>query len=121
MVNSEIRQKGTREAFETLETNLECTYLLSSQVGVQGKDQLSNINIYMSHNNRRPTFRNSRTHSKKKLQILAGEILSRIGVDNRMNCLSFPDTTNCSSYQSESAQEANSVRRRKLLYCLIRL
>ena len=49
MVNSEIRQKGTREAFETLETNLECTYLLSSQVGVQGKDQLSNINIYMSH------------------------------------------------------------------------
>ena len=48
MVNTEIRQQG-REAFVTLETNLECTYLLSSQVGVQGKDQLSNINIYMSH------------------------------------------------------------------------
>ena len=38
MVNTglEIRQKGTREAFVTLETNLECTYLLSSQVGDQG-------------------------------------------------------------------------------------
>ena len=39
MVNTglEIRQKGTREAFVTLETNLECTYLLSSQVGDQGR------------------------------------------------------------------------------------
>ena len=43
MVNTEIRQKGTREAFVTLETNLECTYLLSSQVGDQGQGQGSII------------------------------------------------------------------------------
>ena len=60
MVNSEIRQKGTREAFETLETNLECTYLLSSQVGVQGSIiQYKYLYESLWPNNRRPTFRNS--------------------------------------------------------------
>ena len=41
MVNNVLEtRRNTEEVIVTLETNLECTYLLSSQVGVQGRGSI---------------------------------------------------------------------------------